>query len=103
MPQTLNINNFDAINLLEATLLDGDTAIGATSLLVQNNTGYAVNDFIVIGRIGDEGSEMRTIASTSTTTGLTTDPLVLKHNRYELINKIFGSQVKIYRAPNTNG
>lgn len=103
MAQTLEINNFSAPNILELSQLDADNAAGDVTLTIKNNNNIGVNDFIVIGTLGSETSEIKKVSAVSGATGLTVPALSFKHNRFEAITKLFGDQITVYRAANVNG
>lgn len=105
MSQTLKLNNFAEENIVETTELNADSAVAATSLTLKDNQGFASGDFVIIGDLGSEESELRTVdAVNSDLIGLTiTAALKLAHNRFDQVTKLFGNQMKIYRASNVNG
>lgn len=103
MAQTLKINNFSDLNVVEKGILDADVAVGATSLTVQNNENIANLDHLYVGKFGAETSEKRTVSGVTAATGITVDALTEKHFRFDPFTKLFGNQIKIYRAANVDG
>lgn len=105
MSQTLNLNNFSDANIVETTELNADAAIGATSLTLKDNQGFAAADYLVVGRLGSETAELRIVdAPNSNLIDLTiTAALKLAHNRFDPVTKLFGNKMRIYRAANVNG
>lgn len=104
MSVTLQIPNFNALNVLETTTLTADASVGATTLSVQNSQGYALNDFVVVGRPGSDGAEIRSVTANPTLSNqLTVSAIGLKHNQTDSIVKLFGDQISVYRAINIDG
>ncbi len=104
MAQTLSIDNYTSLNLLESTQLDADAAASASSLIVRNNQDFAINDFIVLGSLGTERCEKLTVLSVTGST--TIAPLVatkFAHLRFDALQKLFGDKIKVYTAPNVDG
>lgn len=104
MSQTISINNYGDSNLVEQTRLDADVAVAVNALVVENTNHIGGGDFLVIGLLGNETTELLVVQSVTGTTGIgTVGNTVLPHNRFDPVNKLFGSQIKLYRAPNVNG
>src|SRR4051794_28804133 len=105
MAQKLQINNFSSSNISELTQLDQDTAVSASpvSVLVKNSQDIAVNDLVIIGTLGSETSEKKTVTAVADTTHFTVASLSFIHNRFDSVTKIYGDKVKIYRAANVDG
>lgn len=102
--QTLNLPNYKASNILQATRLTAITPKASAVLAVQNNAGFIGGDFIILGTPGAETTELLTVSTI--TDGATITPTastVFDHPAYESISKLFGSQIKVYRAPNVTG
>lgn len=105
MAQTLNIDNFSAINTLQQTLLDADILTPSPSvvLTVLTNLEFSIGDVIIVGTPGASNCEITTVTATSGSTSLTAASLVLTHQRTEPITKLFGSQIKVYSASDVTG
>jgi phage gp36-like protein len=99
---TLSVNNYGDLNRLELTSLDADTAIGATTALLQNVQNITANSYLVIGAPG-EGAEMVQVASVAGNVATFLSALKQAHSRFEVVRRLFGNQHKIYRAANVNG
>lgn len=104
MSQTINIPNFSSANLKEQAKLDADANIGVTALTVSYADNFAIADYILIGTPGGESSELRIVNTGVNTTTIPITAATSKlHNRYDTIYKLFGNQLKIYRALDVNG
>lgn len=103
MAQTLIIDNYAQLNLLETTQLDADSVAAATALTVKNNQDYAASDKVIIGAPGTENNELAIVSSLVGNTTLNVSATKFAHKRFDQITKVFGNQIKIYSAPNVNG
>lgn len=103
MSVTLTINNFSSGNILETAELNADALAAATALTLVNNNSIVLNDYIVIGTLGNEGSELRQVSGATGATGLTVPALSFNHLRFDKVTKLFGNSITVYRAPNVNG
>lgn len=104
MSKTLTLNNFPAANVVETSELNAD-AVAGTSFTLKDNQGFSSGDFVIIGRLGSETAELRTVdAANANLTGLTiTAATKLPHDRFDPITKLFGNKMRIYRAANVDG
>lgn len=104
MSQTLKINNFGSANILESTMLDAEAPVNSAILVLQNSNGLAANNYVILGTLGSENSELRTILSVDSATGIhVTVNTGLEHPVYEPLTKLFGNRLRVYRAANVNG
>lgn len=104
MSQTLTIDNFTALNLLESTQLDADSATAVTALTVKNNQDFATLDIFMLGAYGTENSEKLSVASVATNITINTAVATkFAHKKFDAVTKLFGDKIKIYTAPNVNG
>jgi len=88
----------------QTTRLSVASAAAATSSTVENNTGFATNDYIVLGVLGEEKSEL--IILTSTTTSVTighSGGLTFDHAVRTPIAEIPYNQAEVYRATSQTG
>ncbi len=84
------------------TLLTAAAAAGATTLTVANNQPLANDDYLLIGRIGEEKSEIVKIgAAVSAGTALTVGALVFAHDIDTPVTKINFNQVRFSRGTTT--
>lgn len=102
MSQTLKLNNFSEINIVDQTLVTADTPAGSSSLTVQNARDFT-SLWLLFGDKGSKDSEL--LANTSVTSG-TSIPLtgvtVLLHPQYTPVYSLYGNQLNIYRAANVD-
>ena len=89
---------------LQETRLSADVAASATSSTVENNTGFATNDYVVFGTLGEELTEIVLLTSTTgtTTLGHTTGP-VFAHSARTPVAQIKYNQAKIYTSDAEDG
>jgi len=81
------------------TILTASVAAAATTLTVANNGGFVDDDFLLIGTIGEEKTEIARInAAVVAGTSLTTTALVFAHDEDTSITKIDYDQVRFYRG-----
>lgn len=86
------------------TNLKTGVAKDATQFFVQNVSGFAANDFVVIGVPGAERTEIRRISSiVGAETVNITAPLSFAHSADEPITLIKFDQIRIYRATSELG
>lgn len=85
------------------TNLTTKAASGQTSLVVQNATDFAQNDFVVVGNPTEELSEIKKISSISGKTITLSANLVNTHPENCRITKIGYDQIKFYKATTIDG
>ena len=103
MSQTLTIKNFASPNIVEVSELTADVAAAATSFPLANVQGFAQDDYFVVGRLGGESSEQLIVSSVSSPNVVSTAGSARAHTKFEPVTKLFGNQIKIYRASNVDG
>lgn len=105
MSQTIALENFSSLNLLEQTELNADVAVGATTISPKSTDNLTANHLLYLGRTGSEGGEKVTIDAIASETSLTIDaPGTTKpHSQFEPVYRLFGDQLKVYRALNVDG
>jgi hypothetical protein len=81
----------------QKTRLSSDVAADAVNSTVENNVGFAADDYVVFGTLGEELTEIVKLTSVSTTVtlGHTTGP-VFAHSARTPVAQIKYNQVKIY-------
>lgn len=79
------------------TFLTTDYAAGVTSLAVDNGNKFAINDYVVIGQIGGEKTEIVKISGVSATS-VTVGTTSFAHNRGERITFIPYNQIEPQRS-----
>src|SRR3990167_2177526 len=72
--------------------LAADYAAAVTTLAVDNGNKFAVNDYVVIGRIGGEKTEIVKVSAVAAAS-INTDSTVFAHNRGERITFIPYNQI----------
>ena len=89
---------------LQETRLSADVAASATTSTVENNEGFATNDYTVFGTLGEELTEIVKLTSTTgtTTLGHTTGP-VFAHSARTPVAQIKYNQAKIYTDTTETG
>lgn len=86
------------------TILTVAVAAAATTLTVDNNTGFAQNDFVLIGRIGEEKTEIKLISATVTAgTSLTVSAVLFAHDQDTPVTKVDFDQVNFAYATTATG
>ncbi|NCN41076.1 hypothetical protein GW916_07470 [bacterium] len=87
------------VNEHERTSLADDVASG-TTLSVQDTSGFAVNDLILIGQLGNEKTEVRKIATVASKTSLTISAAIsFSHSQNAPIYKYYYDKIDIqYRT-----
>jgi len=67
----ISISNANLTQEMPQTYLTGDTASGVGSIVVKNITGFAVKQILLIGELGNEGTEKIKTHATTSPTGFT--------------------------------
>lgn len=80
----------------EKTFFDTDEAIGQTSLSA-NGTNFSANDYVLLGNLGAEKSEIVKLSAASST-ALTSTATVFPHNRGDLITYLPYNQIVLERS-----
>lgn len=81
----------------EKTYFDTDKASGQTSLSA-NGVNFATDDYIVLGKLGTEKSEIVKIATASSTTITLSSSTVFAHNRGDLMTFVPYNQIVVERS-----
>src|SRR6185369_8031767 len=84
----------------EKTYFDTDKAAGQTSITA-NGTNFSANDFVVLGKLGQEKSEIVKLSTATSTTLTLATATVFAHNRGDVIT--FIPYDKIVPERSTNG
>lgn len=88
-------------NQPDTVLTTSVTATG-TTLTVANNNGFANNDYLLIGKLGEEKSEVKKIGAAITAgTSITIGALTFSHDQDTPITKIEFNQVRFYYGTTT--
>ena len=90
----------DLRNLIEnqpTTILTASISVGATTLTVGNNGGFANNDYLLLGKLGEEKTEIVKIgAAVSAGTSLTIGACIFAHDEDTPVTKLDFNQVRFY-------
>lgn len=87
---------------LEKSYLSVGIGINVNAFDIKNNDRFAINDRILIGKMGTEAAEVVTVTSVNVNgTSLVTTATVFPHNADDPVYKLRFDQVKFYR--NTTG
>lgn len=101
--EILYADNFHVNNLVEQSKLNADAAVAQAGIVVENTQGYAINDYLLVGNIGSERSELKQILSISDGVIVLTGNLAIAHNKGEAVIKLRGNKIKFYRATDVDG
>ena len=81
------------------TILTTAVSATGTTLTVKNNGGFSQNDFVLIGNIGEEKTEIKRISSAvSAGTSLTIVAMTFDHDIDTIVTKIDYDQIRFYRG-----
>jgi hypothetical protein len=103
MSQILHLANYPERNLSERTFVTVDSVANASSVTVDSSQGYAINDYIYVGDVDGEKSDLVKITGISGNVISSTDTFKFAHTAGQIVYKLNGNQIKIYRAPNVDG
>ena len=99
MAQTLNLSNFDSLNIIGQTQLTATAPVGSSSLAVVNTDDFTSGVYLLIGTKGADGSELLLSNATVSASSIPLlSPTGLPHNQFDPVYALFGSQIKVYRA-----
>lgn len=104
--RTIYINNKDLTPEKKGTFLTADVASGASTLTIISIVGFAVNQILCIGEIGEENSEIvqtHGVTAPSGTTVTLSAALTFSHNRGTKVYIIDYNQVEISWSATTTG
>ncbi len=87
----------------EKTVISVAVAASATPISVDNNNGYSIGDYIIIGTKGNEAVELRKITSTPSGQLVVDTALTFAHKVGEPIVKVAFNQRKLYGCATENG
>lgn len=87
------------VDALEKAYIASDVDAGDTSLVLTNNDGFANTDKVLIGRMGEERSEIQAInGAISGDTNISISATDFPHNVDDPVYKLQYDQVKFYRS-----
>lgn len=89
---------------LEKTYLSESHDAAETVLAVKNNDSLAVDDFVLIGEMGGEKSEIRQVSAVNANKlAITVDALAFDHNSDTPVYKLEFNKVRFYRRTSEGG
>ncbi len=104
MSQTITVENYGSLNILERAQLNTDEAAGQTTITLTNTAGFAAGNYLYTGTLGNESGEVNVINSvTDGTTVVLTTAYARSHNRFDPVCSLYGNKVRIYSAANVDG
>lgn len=101
MAELIRVQNFGVINIRENTRVAVNASAGQAVLVVKNASGFVAEDFVRIG--AGEQAEIAEVLSVTGQNITLTGNLSFRHLRGERVIKLFGDQISIFRATNTDG
>jgi len=87
----------------EKTYLNGNHAAGVTTLTLIDSTGIVANDYILIGKIGDEKTEIAKVLTVPGATSVTVAAISFAHTGDTPVVLLGANQIKIYSAAAKDG
>ncbi len=87
----------------EKTYLSDPVGVGTTNLSVKNSANFATNDYVVIGMLGHELTEVKRISAVPSVSSLTSVATEYSHSSDDPIYKTYFNQIRIYRATSSGG
>ena len=96
--ETLSLPNFDSANIAEELQLATDANPNQAIITVINPNNAVINEYLCLVP-GRETSEIRRIQSISGNTITFTSNLSFQHRGHERVIRLFGDQIRVYRAP----
>lgn len=102
MPAQIKVDNYPAINVKEKAELNVAADAADTTIELVNAQNVAADDFLYIGRPGQEVIEKRQVTSVSGNT-VTVPALTYDHAQYAPVLVVRGDQIQLYRAANVDG
>ena len=98
----LKVDNRNLTENQPKTLLTAALAAGGTALTVASNTAFADDDYLLLGRIGEEKTEIvRIDAAISAGTAITISACIYAHDVDTPVTKVDYNQVEFYRGTTT--
>jgi len=102
----LKVRNLEVIRDEPYTYLSSPASATDTTLTVQNIDDFSVNDWVIIGKIGDEETELKQLHSATAPTGTTvtlSSALTRSHPTDTTIQRVPFNQVEFNRATTSGG
>jgi len=103
MAQNLSLTNYSASNIVERAKLAADAAKSQAVIVVDNAQNIVANDYLLIGRPGGNISAVYQVLSVNGTSITLTTNLSAYAQRGDEVTKLYGNQLKVYRAAYSSG
>lgn len=103
MAVRLQIPTLSSINQKERTTVDTSASSGATTITLTSAQGIGANDYVLIGSIGQEQTELKLVSSISGDTLTLNTALSYAHDENEPVYALRGNQVQIYSGDDVDG
>src|SRR5947209_697535 len=104
MANTINLTNYNRLNIVTQTALTLDEVAGINSLQVGNSAAFAGGGPVIIGNLGSSTAEMQTATNPSSSTAVPLSANTsLPHNFNDFVTLLFGNQLRVYRANDVYG
>lgn len=82
-----------------STYLTSSVSSGSSiALPVLNSSGFAANDLVTVGLLGQEKTEIRTLSTIGSTISMTVNSIAIAHPANTFIQKVYFDQVVIERS-----
>lgn len=91
------------ISTQKSSFLSADVAAAAVTVAVADTSGFAADDYIVVGRLGEEKTEIVKIAAVTDALNLSIGALKFAHLEGTPIARIPYNQAKVYSATSETG
>jgi hypothetical protein len=101
--QTLTLDNYSPINIIEPSALSSASAVNDTVIHLDSGQNISANNYILIGRRGSGTAEFSTVQDISGLDLTVQDPLAHAHAQGAEITILFGDKLQLYRAINVDG
>lgn len=100
----MRVNHPD-VSLSEQTWLSLPATAADATLTVQSNNTFAVNDYITVGVLGQERTELRKVSAVAGATSitLTGSALIFDHPTNIPVTQIRYNKIKVYASSSENG
>ena len=87
----------------EITSFDAEEAVSQLELTVKNSQGFSTNDYIILGIVGSETTEIRQVSSTTAISITISVATSFLHEKNEPIQLLRFDQRKFYRSTSEDG
>lgn len=103
MATVLRIDNFHSSIIQERSYLSADVSSGATSVDIKSDQNFEIDNYVLIGEMTTERTELRLVTGVNDNTLTLNSGLDFEHKQYTTVTLLTANQLKIYRADDTDG